>query len=64
MFLPGNTEVARRLLESGSDVYARDKFNLTPLMIAAAKDNLVLAQELEQKGAKYNVRVTYSKTSV
>ena len=58
MFLSGNTEVARRLLESGSDVHARDKFNLTPLMIAAAKDNLVLAQELEQKGAKYNVRVT------
>ena len=50
--------MARRLLESGSDVHARDKFNLTPLMIAAAKDNLVLAQELEQKGAKYNVRVT------
>ena len=52
---PGNTAVAKLLLEHNADVHIKDKFGLTPLIIAAAKDNLEMIQELELRGAKFNV---------
>ena len=58
LFLIGNTDVARKLIENGADIHARDKFSLTPLMLAAAKDNLIVAQDLEEKGAKYHVSLS------
>ena len=51
---PGNTAVAKLLLEHNADVHIKDKFGLTPLIIAAAKDNLEMIQELELRGAKFN----------
>ena len=58
--LPGNTAVGKLLLQHGADVHSKDKFGLTPLMIAASKDNLELIQELENHGAKFNVSVTHA----
>ena len=49
--------MAKLLIEHGADIHAKDKFGLTPLMQAAVKDNVDLLQELEQRGAKVNVRV-------
>ena len=47
--------MAKLLLAGGADVHARDKFQLTPMMIAASKDNLEMILELEQKGGRVNV---------
>lgn len=53
--IQGNTKVAQLLIENDAKVNIKDKFGMTPLMVAAAKGFLDIVQELERKGAKFKV---------
>ena len=41
----GHTEIANHLLQKGAKVNVKDKFGLTPLMVAAAKGFIDLIKE-------------------
>ncbi len=59
----GPIEIARSLIKHGADVNAADSQGVTPLMIAAARDNAAMIGVLIQSGAKTSLRSQAGETA-
>lgn len=55
----GDVEAARRLLEAGVNINARDRYGQTALMLAAHRGHVALVELLVEKGADLNVTAKY-----
>jgi uncharacterized protein len=57
-----HVEVAKRLLQAGADVNAREANGITPLLMAISNDNVAAAQWLLAKGGDVNAQDWYGRT--
>jgi ankyrin repeat protein len=67
VFLPSSTrpiDIARMLIERGADVNAQSSTGMTPLMIAAARDNAPVIGLLLQKGAEPDLKNSGGQTAL
>ena len=60
----GDVEHVRALLDTGSDVNARDRYHQTALMLAAQGGHAALVHLLVQRGAELDVAAKFSLTAV
>src|SRR5678809_294947 len=60
----GNVDVARLLLDAGSDVNAVDKNDITPLFMAISNNRIPMARFLIERGANINAKDWYGRTSL
>ena len=60
----GDIERLRALLESGSDVNARDRYHQTALMLAAQGGHAAVVRLLIERGADLNVAAKFSLTAL
>jgi ankyrin repeat protein len=60
----GDVETVRRLLRSGADVNARDRYGQTALMLAAHHGHHEVVEELVGAGAELNVTAKYNLTAL
>jgi ankyrin repeat protein len=58
----GHVDVARLLLDAGSDVNAVDKNDITPLFIAIGNNHIPMARFLIERGANINAKDWYGRT--
>lgn len=58
----GHVEVAKLLLDAGSDVNAVDKNDMTPLFMAISSNRIPMARFLIERGAKIDVKDWYGRT--
>jgi len=58
----GNVDVARLLLDAGSDVNAVDKNDITPLFMAISNNRIPMARFLIDRGANINAKDWYGRT--
>jgi ankyrin repeat protein len=58
----GHVEVARLLLDAGSDVNAVDPNDITPLMMAIGSNRIPMARFLIERGANINAKDWYGRT--
>ena len=61
---PSSVEMAKLLIAKGADVNARSKAGVTPLMVAAAHNNAVLAGVLIQAGADIGAKTAAGQTAL
>jgi ankyrin repeat protein len=61
---PSTVEIAKLLIAKGADVNAKSKAGVTPLMVAAAHDNAVLAGVLIQSGADVDAKTRAGQTAL
>ena len=64
MHFVGQTNIAKLLIEDGADVNATDQFGLTPLMIAASRNDLEIIKELLRHDARLHVGYIYKNLSI
>lgn len=58
----GNIDVARLLLDAGSDVNSVDKNDITPLFMAISNKHIPMARFLIERGASINAKDWYGRT--
>ena len=58
----GHVEVARLLLDAGSEVNAVDKNDITPLFMAISNNRIPMARFLIERGANINAKDWYGRT--